>query len=489
MQKTCIRLNFTNIKLIKRLIFTFIFISLPVSAFPAETYTEKPPLACKEPVSVQVIEKHSQALLDWVKKDIKGAVLINVDAHDDMRWIELEKIQKLQKIKENKDWQAFSKANSAGEDGLYNVGNFIYAAYKLGVVSKVYWVIPFRYLQEGQESLRNFLKAYSFSQEDVGTFAKKNGRYEGRCHDVPVVISDIDSLPDIERPVILTVDADFFPSFSFSYNEDILTSVSSFFKRLKEKKYPVLDITLAGSVDGGYLDITRRWIIEVCKDFLSQPEKMSGPYPEEWLVYNLADTYYYNDNSKALLDFIERFEKKYSQDVYIKIYKSFLLLVNNKIDKAFQTAKGISENNKKYAYLLADLGQCLVDKGQIDEALIFFQEAYRINPEMNFRQKNLADAFLRKEKYELSLYYYNIYREKTGLFPTAFNIGLVELKQGNIDKAGIWFNRGLESLKKERYIRLNNSVDIEGVKEAVKYFSRKGEDKKTAFIKSSLLVD
>ncbi len=470
--KTCLR-------------FTIIFFMLLVFlAISKEGFLKELPIAGQDKLQPVILEEHSEALLRWAKKGLKDVILVNVDAHDDLRWIEPSKIEILRKIKQDKNWKAFKEKNSAGKQGLYNIGSFIHAAYKLNIVSKVYWIIPFSYFDfpNPEERLNNFLNGYGFPQKDVNGFIMHKGCYKGTYYGTPLAICSTWSLPDIKDPVILTIDADFFPPFAISYKKDILTAMSLFFTRLKEKSYSILDATISTSIDGGFLNISRRWIVDSCSEFLSQPQKITGVYPKKWLIFNLADIYYQNGQAKSLLDLTKRFQENYSQDISLISYQAFALLAVGDKEKAFQVARKVALFNKNYAYLLADLGQCLIDKGEIDTALKYFKEAYKLNTQMNFRHKNLADVLFKAGRYEQALYYYDIYREKNGLFPVAFNIGLTKLKQDNNEQAGIWFRRGVESLKSEKYTSLNSKIDIESVKKAVEYFKQKKEYKKANFL-------
>ncbi|MBD3245819.1 MAG: tetratricopeptide repeat protein, partial [Candidatus Omnitrophica bacterium] len=427
---------------------------------------------------------HSQALGGWVKNGIRDSILINFDAHDDMRWIAPEKIAELKKIHSAEDWQTFRKADSIKEQGLYDVGSFIHAARNLGVVSKVYWVIPFPYLRSSnpKEAMNAFLKKYGFSQKDIDTFTLERARYEGTCCGTPVVICDIESLPDIKEPVLLSIDADFFPSYSAMHGKDMLSSITLLHEKLAQKKYAVRDATVSCSVDGGYLDVARRWIVRVCERLLVQPDALTEPYPDKWLVYNQADTYFYENKARELNGLVRRFEKKYNEDIPLRIYAAFWLIANGKEQEAFSTAEKIAGRDSRYAYLLADLGQCLIDRGRLSAAVRFFDKAYRLKPEMNFRQKNLADAFFQAGEYEKAVYYYNIYRRKNGLFPAAFHLGLSERRMNHEEKAGLWFKKGLQSVKNGKYTDIRGETDREAIKESVEYFTEKGMHQEAAFI-------
>lgn len=456
----------------------YVFIPLVFAiVFTAHAYgqSEKFKISGRDSIQPIIIEDHSEALLGWAQKGIENAILINVDAHDDMRFISPEKIAALRSVKHNNDWQALESADSIEKQGLYDIGSFIYAAHRLGIVSQVYWVIPFPYFEDAapENRLRTFLKEYGFTQDDIDSFGMEHGHFKGTYNGISLAICDMGNLPDLKAPLILTIDADFFPPYAYSYGVDMLNSVSRFFHNLQEKEYPVLDATVAVSVNGGYLDISRRWVVDVCAAFLSRPEKTAEPYTGRLLAYNLADRYYYADQRRVLLDFTNRFTQKYKHDVPLQVYRSFALLANGNPGAAFQLAKKIAHADQRYAYLLADLGQCLIDTQELQKAVKFFQEAYSINPVMNFRQKNLADALMKAERYEDALYYYTIYAEKNGVFPVAFTMGLAASRKGDHTQAKNYFDQAVESLKTEKYTAVSSPIDIEAIKTSVRFYTQK----------------
>jgi tetratricopeptide (TPR) repeat protein len=457
---------------------TYVFVLLvSVTFFTSHVYgrSEAFKIAGRDPIHPLIVEDHSEALSVWAQKGIENAILINVDAHDDMRVIQPEKIAALTAIEQKKKWSALTAADSIKKEGLYDIGSFIYAAHRLGIVSRVYWVIPFSYFDEETPyySLRTFLKDYGFTRDDIDSFTMEDGHFKGTYNGISLVICDIESLPNLKEPLILTIDADFFPPYAQAYGVDMLNSMSRFFQKLQEKKYAVLDATVAVSVNGGYLDISRRWIVEACAGYLVRPARITEPYSERLLVYNLADSYYYKNQAQVLCDFTRRFAQKYKDDVPLQIYRAFALLANGDIEAAFQIGQKLARRDAGYAYLLADLGQCLIDTEKLKEATRFFKEAYRMHPDMNFRQKNLADALMQAKKYDDALYYYGMYADKNGVFPVAFTMGLAALEKGDDTQAQTYFDQAVEGLKTETYTALSNPIDIEAIQTCARFYRHK----------------
>ncbi|MEA3428866.1 MAG: hypothetical protein U9Q84_06610, partial [Thermodesulfobacteriota bacterium] len=422
-----------------------------------------------------LLEDHSEALLRWSRQGVENAVLINIDAHDDLRWIAPEKIETLKRLVQKKDWKSIEMSDSGGDDGLYHPGSFIYAACKLGMISRVYWVIPFSYFQvpEVTKALNRFLAAYGFDKRSINTFSLHNGCYQGVCEGISLTICGVENLPQIDEPVILSIDADFFPPFAHWYGRDILTAMSEFFFEIAQKQYRIRDAFVACSVNGGFLSANRRWIAGHCMEILEQPQRISGPYPEEWLVHNLADTYYVGGSADALLDLTRRFNRRYPQDLCLMSYRVFALQATGNNRDAYELACTLGSIDKRYAFILADLGQGLIDQGNLDAALPCFRAAYQSNPHMNFRQKNLGDALMAAGKYGQAIYYYDIYRQKNGPFPVAFAMGSAACKLGDDFQARTWFEQGVVSLKHVRYQSDFSEIDVTAIRHAATFFRQK----------------
>lgn len=424
-----------------------------------------------------LLEDHSEALLHWARSGVEDAVLINIDAHDDLRWIAPEKIEKLKHLVQSENWPSLRAADSGGDHGLYHPGSFIYAACRLGMIRSVYWVIPFSYFQgpDTTGALNRFLADYGFDQRCIDTFSLHHGCYQGTYEGIPLTISGIEQLPQIHEPVILSVDADFFPPFALWYDRDVLTAMSMFFSSLAQQDYRIRDAVVACSINGGFLNVARRWIADHCMGILEQPQRIGGPYPEAWLVHGLVDIHYQNDRVEALLDLTRRSHKRYPQDLCLMAYQAFALQATGESRRAYELACTLGGLDTRYAFVLADLGQGLIDQGNLETALPYFRAAYQADPDMNFRQKNLGDALMAAGRYGQALHYYKDYRQKNGSFPVVFAMGDAALELGDTHQAHTWFEQGVFGLKELRYVSELSEIDAAAIRHAATFFRQKNQ--------------
>ena len=99
-----------------------------------------------------------------------------------------------------------------------------------------------------------------------------------------------------------------------------------------------------------------------------------------------------------------------------------------------------------------NLGEALLQKGQVDEAIPEFQKALEIYPSLDVAINNLASAFLKIGKLDQAMVQYQKALENNANDPTAHNnLGIVLFQKGRVDEAITQYQKALE---------LNPSYDL-----------------------------
>ena len=443
------------------------------------------PVLGRDTLEVHRFEDHNEALAHWAEQGIRHAVLVNLDAHDDMRVIPETKISLLRMLYEQEALGLLSHARTGGESSLYHVGNFIYAAARLGIVDQVFWVIPFSYFEEPDpdKALREFLRLYAFPEEDIRSFHLKDGLFQGSFQGVPLVICDVHSLPVIDSPLILSVDVDFFPPFSRARGMDLTPAVYSLVGELFKKEYRIRDVFVAYSVNGGYLSPLHRWVGDLCGELLEQPERARAPWSGSFEWKQRAEILYEEDRAEALLNTTLNALERLPEDPGLKLYAAFASLGLGDTDQAYGYAKTACLEDSGYCPGLADIGQCLIDQGRVDESIPFFETAYSLQPDMNYRLKNLADALEEAGRQREALRYHEIHEARNGVFPAAFRIGCIHLDLEEQDSAARAFRRGIAAIRDDPYIEARYRKDAEALRRAAAFFEMRGMDETASVLK------
>jgi|Deesub1362A_J573_1020465.scaffolds.fasta_scaffold00537_3 tetratricopeptide (TPR) repeat protein len=424
---------------------------------------------------VSVFEKHSDALLHWMQMGIKDAILINIDTHDDIRWIPDEKIDKLAELYNKKDWESIKRADSLGDRSLYNVGNFIYAAARLGIIRELYWIIPFAKFStpDPLDGVKRLLRTYSFPEDSVRTFSLIKGCARGSFYDIPVNICGIEHPPEINEPAILSIDVDFYPPMPVDYPVDRATSIKMLFASLFRMDYQVRDAVVAYSVHGGYLRSYHRWMGDVSVDILKDPSLLNN-MPELWSILSAADYYLKTGQYDKLIPFLNGVKTKYPDSKPIDVYLAFAYQGIDRLGEALDMAKMLCVKNRNYCYTLIELGIEITKTANPEKAEPFFKNGYAMNPDIDFGQIYFANALRRSGRYEEAIRYYMIFKRMNGSYPVDLLIGETYLMMDNNEKAGEFFDSARLALRRRRYVDVKNRVVSQALRAAVDYYEKKG---------------
>lgn len=185
-------------------------------------------------------ENHDEALTIWRKAGCAGRILVHVDAHHDMWWVD------------------------PGQP--VTIANFISPALRDGLLREIYWVVPDR----SWESVENRSQIVHHLDRIHGQFPSGRAPAEIR-HDritttllgKPLEICSIAGLPKFQEEVLLDLDVDFqifprvtygngdpHPALPWIWPEELLA-------RLDAREWKSDLITIADSVYGGYTPL--RW--------------------------------------------------------------------------------------------------------------------------------------------------------------------------------------------------------------------------------------
>ncbi len=427
--------------------------------------------------NVAIVEDHSEVLVQWMKKGIRHATLINIDTHDDIRRIPLEKINQLKELYHRKDISAIARANSLSDGGLYDIGNFIYAVGKIGIIKDVYWIIPFSFFShpDVEHRVKKFLRSYGFPDEAIETFRLKKGCLRGEIDDIPFNICGIEKLPAIDHPVFLSIDIDFLPYVSVEYGVNKLEAMKMLLRSLYKKKYKVTDAVVAYSVNGGYTTVLHRWMGDVVSQMLKEPHLVSNAnLPELWTILQMADTYSQENKPDEILQSLVPFLDTYEDNPCLLVYIADAYYSLNNIEKAFHYAEKSCLTDKNFCYILPYLGKYLAIEGRLSEAERFFVRGYNLNSKMNYLQADFAGALKKAGRYQDALRYFEILKSMNGSFPADFMMGEVCLLLGDEEAALLHFNRGRDQLKVDPIIEINNQEVADAILSAVQFYEKSG---------------
>lgn len=311
----------------------------------AALYALSPTAAMAElPPKVLLVENHSDVLVPWIRTGVHGAIVVNVDAHDDCLPITPDQASRLRHFLAAGDVAAIGRANSGADSGLYGIGTYIAAACALGIASEAVWVAPL-IQAPGRLSWTNF----------------------------PARTCPLESLPELRGPVFLTVDADIVPSFANHRCIDPVEAVRQIGRTLRAVPWNVVHASVSFSVDGMYLPVTLRWVGNALQEALEgkDPSRPNAPWPlldkvEDWRRSLLP---------REIVRRVRPLVRKRPADPWLRVYLADALFRADDVGDALAEGKKAASLDTGCCRILPELGRQLADAGRLDEAERFLAAA------------------------------------------------------------------------------------------------------------------
>ncbi|MBT1072497.1 hypothetical protein [Pelotalea chapellei] len=448
------------------------------------------PILGKDPIkSPLMVEDHCEALIHWAEKGIRDAVLINIDTHDDMRWIHEKKVDALRDIYVNQDWQRLRGAGGLGDNGLYHIGNWIYAGGRLGMFREVYWVIPFEVLsmENPDSKMHRFLDEYGFNQEEIKSFSRSDRQFHGTFHGVPLTICDIRSLPEISSPLLLSIDADFFPPYSTVHEKSYLPSLHELFTALYAKKYRIRDAVVSYSVNGDYLPPHLRWVGDTIGMILERPGLIDEQSSELLTLLQQIDNDYRGTDTAAMLALLETWTVRYPA-ASLKAYKALAHTLRNETDNAFRAAQESCIADRRYCTLLPYIGTYHYSGGSYAIAEKFYLAGIAANPGMANGLFQYGHCLRQMGRVREAIAVYEKDEAVNGSFPTGFLITETYLTLGDKKAAMASLAKAIEGLERNRYAEVVNDETARAIYAALSFCDREGLKELSAVMRKNPTV-
>lgn len=436
-----------------------------------------------------LMEDHHEALAHWAEKGVRDAVLLNLDTHDDMRWIPEKKIDALRHIYQQKDWQRFKTAGKRVNTDLYHIGNWIYAGGRLGIFREVYWVIPFEVLSMNDPDIqmRRFLKDYEFNDQEIGTFSLRDGRFHGTFHGIPLTVCDITSLPDISSPLLLSLDTDFFPPYSTVHEKSYLSSLHEVFQKLYNKKYRILDTAVCYSVNGDFLPPYLRWVGDTLETILIKPGMIDEPPTELLALLQQVDNEYRGTDAAAMLNLIGTWQTSHPA-ASLQAYKAFAYTLQNDSENAYQAALKCCTMDRRYCTIFPYIGTYHYSGGRFSIAEKFYLAGFKVNPHMANGLFQYGHCLRHTGRIKEAIAWYEKDEAVNGAFPTRFLIAEMQILLHDRKAAAASIATAVEHLASNRYAQVVNDETARALYAALDFCNREGRSDLSGSLQSNPAV-
>lgn len=335
------------------------------------------------------MKDQSEALIRWANRGIKDAILVHVDAYDSLEFIPSEKIERLRGLTKKKKWKWFNESRGV----LFKNRNYIYAAVQLGIVKEIYWVLPYRFFDDiplAGEKIKNFLRTEGsmFKNSEINDMEMDFGCLTGRLSGADIHICSPRTLPTIEVPVIMSIDASFFPVYASEYRISKLRALKWFFDKMSFRQMRIVHADISYSIEGGYTKPIHRYIGDELLEGIGNPQifKAESP-PELWRFRDMAENMLSGGEGKLVVEYLTEPLKKYPDDLSLRLLNAAARLFTGKYDDAFKDVDKLCIRDVHYCYSFIYLGNILKDKQKHDYAERFFLKALETLPGSRYAAK------------------------------------------------------------------------------------------------------
>jgi tetratricopeptide (TPR) repeat protein len=311
-----------------------------------------PVVLAKAPERVLLVENHSDVLVPWIQTKVTNAIVVNVDAHDDCLPISAEQMSTLKHLFETNNLAAIRKANGVADSGLYNIADFITAAYGLGIAREAVWAAPLPV---------NLSKAFAH---------------------LPFRVCLVDSLPTIpvKGPVILTVDADIVDHYARYQCMSETQAIRRIAQTVRGLPWDIVHLSVSFSCDGGYLPLTNRWVGNAMQEAL-EGKDISRPQAA-WPMLEKVEDWHRSLPPDEIAKRVKPLVLNLPANPWLRVYLADALFQAGDITGSLAQGKEAARLDPGCCRILAELGGQLAAMDRLDEAERFLNAAPAVvNPE------------------------------------------------------------------------------------------------------------
>jgi len=373
-------------------------------------------LPAAAPAPLHLFENHDQAYYLWREAGLKDRILVHIDAHHDMWWLD--------------------------DPRGITIANFICPALKEGIVREVWWVVPDATWQsrEGclalRKHLKRILKKYPQSSRRPRFV---NSRAEATVLGRRLAVCSLDALPCFDEPVLLDIDTDYLVIRSVAYGSRDAHGPTPW--RWPEQLASTLSArgirsaftTIVYSVEGGYTPLKWKYLGDEIAARLSEPpgERAAAAYRLISAAASgapaarqaLAQAYEDLPHSAAvrlhmaLLDWregrLEEARRHYAAALALDpSYRSpyfgggFLLQWERRWEQAEKAHRAVLDLDPESWYPVVGLAQIAARRRRYAEAEAMFRRALAAVPESLDALRGLAEILARRGETEEAIRLY-----------------------------------------------------------------------------------
>jgi len=209
-----------------------------------------------------IFEEHSSVLPEWWRRQEKGKTLICLDAHLDLQYVNPVRMALIENCTTEKQVKDLEKPHHLLPDDayVYSLENFLYPAFRLGIISRLIWVAPPHVKTAYSQNALNHVQQMDGVSIDELTAFKRHagGWHKGKLLGLDIVICSYEQLAQIEPPddALVDIDTDYFVSLP---SDESWIDPNQVYQAIEKLGLNTGYITLSRSVSSGFMPLRYRF--------------------------------------------------------------------------------------------------------------------------------------------------------------------------------------------------------------------------------------
>lgn len=422
-----------------------------VACMKAQTPTKRARIIGVEPIpSVMSIRSHASAVSEWMQGGYENMTVVHAEPRDGLAFIPAERMKEIENLIKQRS-SAIYNGNMISSD------NYLFAAARLGLVRRIFWIIPYRYLNyiNAEERIRLFLRSETshFRHKDIDSMRFRNGCVSGNLAGIEMNICSPLTMPSLQEPVLMTIDAGFFSAFAVQKEVSKLTAMKDFFDLIALRKIKAQSVIVVSSPE---LKATEGYLSEQTAAILKDPSLLRRDAPPGlWTVRDRADNMLTGGGFREAAEYLDKNIGAYPNDPYLFLMRQTAHALISGGRSALEDMVRLCTKKPDFCHAIVDTGILLRDNGNLQGAEEFLRKAQSLQPV-------LYDARI---EYALTLYKSRKYAEaRAALLPLSDS--KLSVKAGlllgdcayalNHDSEALdWYEKALKSYREWGLYRLN----------------------------------
>jgi len=419
--------------------------------------------------AARVHEDASENLAGWLAAGYQSMPLVHVSGRDALAHITDDRMELLRNMVKKGDLQALRAKTGRVTDSLLDDTNYLFAAVRLGVIREVFWVVPFRIVEQagGGQRLKAFLRASGtvFPDGEIDAMRMFGGCLGGHLNGIPVRICSPSTLPSTPEPMILDMGVGFIPTYAYENSLSKLRGLKIFFDHLSGRGFRFVSPGISyGSVTQG-LKPFDRYLAGDIASILGDPAILLRESPSDlWLARDTAENMLSGGGYEEALEHLQDAMEAFPDDPVLKVLKAVVLAHLGKGTESLEIASAVcGDGFEDGCYALVYIGS----EGITDGSEEFLRKALELKPDWSYAQIHLAEFLASEGRYKDAAKYMSHALEKVEDGVLRFRLGDMLYRLDRKSEARGSYERGLSLLPESVGIPLKreNLESLEALEE------------------------